>query len=91
MHIFAFLFFLCGVVYFGIFGYLAWFSPKGYEKFVVSAIKWMKATSIIYHESFIDFWLKPTGIGRWSVRIIVTLGFLLSLRGLIFGIWGTIP
>lgn len=89
MHnIYAFIIFLFGLVYFSFIGYLTWFSPKGYASLVVVVKKWIKATSIIYPEDYINFCLSSSGIGLWIARILVVPGLLICLRGIVFGIWG---
>lgn len=84
----AFLIFLFGLFYCGFIGFLAWLSPKGYVKLVVVWKKWIKATSIIYPEGYINFLLSPSGIGLWIIRIITIPAALFCLRGIIYGIWG---
>jgi hypothetical protein len=68
--------------------YLAWFSPKGYAKLIVWWKKWIKATSIFYWEEYIDFMLSTSGFGLWFMRISLLLGIFLSLRALLFGLFG---
>lgn len=89
MHnVYAFLIFSFGLAFVSFIGYLSWFSPQGYAKLLVIWKEWIKATSIIYPESYINFFLSPSGPGLWIIRITVVLAFLFSLRGVVFGIWG---
>jgi len=77
-----------GMIYFGVIGYLAWFSPKGYKKIMEVLNRWGRKTSIIYSESILNFFSGTSGLGFWFMRIIITAFFFLFLRGVMFGIWG---
>jgi hypothetical protein len=88
INVYALLMFTLGLVYFGFIGYLAWFSPRGYAKLLIIWKKWTKATSLLYSERYVNFFLSPRGIGLWIIRIIIIPAVLLCIRGMVFGISG---
>lgn len=85
---FGFIFLTIYAIIVGLISYWAWFSPKWYARFINFYKKFTKATSIIYPEEMMDFFCQTSGFSLWMVRIFLAIVLLISLRGIVYCLYG---